>query len=403
MPEHVLVTGGAGFIGTHLCTALLERGAHVTAVDSLSAGRLPALAGLRQHNRFTLIEHDITVPLDWELPVSAVMHLASPIGPSHVRNHPVRTLLAGSAGTVNALEIARRNKARIVVMSSAEVYGEPLVHPQTETYTGNVDPVGPMSGYQEAKRFLEAMTVAYRREFDVNTGIIRPFNVYGPGMLPSDKRVVAAFAAAALTGQDLVVNGPDTIRSLCYVSDFVQGLIAMMESDAPGPINLGACEGTEIGTLAELVVSAVGTGTVVLGQPGQTGGAARCPDITLARDTLGWEPRTPLEEGIRATVADMRSVIENQATVRFEVPAAWTSLIPGASTLQCRADSVRTALQWLTQTHPVLAPRILSPDGHLVSWTNIYLAQDNVRHLDGLDTVLTGDVTLTALPAMAGG
>ncbi|MFJ4914651.1 NAD-dependent epimerase/dehydratase family protein [Streptomyces sp. NPDC088726] len=403
MSEHILVTGGAGFIGTHLCAALLDRGAHVTAVDSLRAGRLPALTRLRQHERFTLIEHDITEPLDWRTPVTAVMHLASPIGPAHVRDHPVPTLLAGSAGTVNALDIARRYGARIVLMSSAEVYGDALVQPQPETYAGNVDPVGVMSGYQEAKRFLEAMAMAYRREFGVNAGIIRPFNVYGPGMLPSDRRVVAAFVAAALSGQDLVVNGPKAIRSLCYVDDFVTGLIAMMDSDASGPINVGACEGTAIGDLAELVVSTVGTGSVRLGPSTETDAAARVPDIALARDTLGWEPSTPLKDGIRAAVDDMRLRIANQATVRFDVPAAWTSLIPEVSALQCRADSVGGALRWLTESYPVLAPRLLSPDGQLVSWTNIYLAQDNVRDLDGLDTILTGDVTLIALPAMAGG
>ncbi|MGW0667961.1 NAD-dependent epimerase/dehydratase family protein [Streptomyces sp. NPDC002746] len=401
--EHILVTGGAGFIGTHLCAALLERGAHVTAVDSLTAGRLPALGRLRQHKRFRLIEHDITVPLDWESPVSAVVHLASPIGPAHVRDHPVRTLMAGSVGTVNALEIARRHRSRIVVMSSAEVYGDPLVQPQVETYSGNVDPTGPMSGYQEAKRFLEAMTMAYRREYDVNTGIIRPFNVYGPGMLASDRRVVAAFIAAALAGQELVVNGPHAVRSLCYIDDFVKGLIAMMESDAAGPINLGAPEGTAIGYLAELVVSTVGTGTVRVGQSPETGGAARCPDIGLARGTLGWEPSTPLDDGIRATADSMRAMLESRATVTFDVPSAWMALIPDGFELECRADSVRTALKWLTDGCPALAPRILSPAGELVPWTNVYLARDNIRHLDGLDTVLTGDVILTALPALAGG
>ncbi|MFE4055595.1 NAD-dependent epimerase/dehydratase family protein [Streptomyces sp. NPDC059096] len=403
MTEQILVTGGAGFIGTHLCAALLDRGAQVTAVDNLSAGRLPALAELQRHDRFRLVEHDITVPLDWEAPLTAVVHLASPIGPAYVRDHPVSTLMAGSAGTVNALEIARRQRARIVLVSSAEVYGDPTVQPQPETYTGNTDPVGPMSGYQEAKRFLEAMATAYRREYDVNTGIIRPFNVYGPGMLPSDRRVVAAFAVQALAGQELVVNGPDAVRSLCYVDDFVAGLIAMMESHAPGPVNLGAGEGTAIGDLAKLVVATVGSGSVRTGATGNLGGAARCPDITLARDTLGWKPTTALEHGIRATVDDMRTAVDAQATVRFDVPSAWTTLLPGTPELHCRAASVGAALHWLTDTYPVLAPRLLSPQGQLVPWTNVYLDQDNVRDLNGMDTALTGEVTLTALPAMAGG
>ncbi|MFJ2095493.1 NAD-dependent epimerase/dehydratase family protein [Streptomyces sp. NPDC087901] len=401
--EHVLVTGGAGFIGTHLCKALLDRGARVTAVDSLAGERLPALARLTQHERFAFLEHDITIPLVWDTPVTAVMHLASPIGPALVRDHPVQTLLAGSAGTVNALEIARRHKARIVVVSSAEVYGDPEVQPQPETYTGNVDPAGPMSGYQEAKRFLEAMTTAYRREHGVNTGIVRPFNVYGPGMLTSDKRVVAAFVVTALAGQELVVNGPDAVRSLCYVDDFVAGLIAMMDSDIPGPLNIGAPDGTSIGELANLVVATVGSGTVRIGKSAAVGGAARCPDITQASQLLGWVPTTSLQQGVSATVAGMRTMIEAQATVTFDVPTAWRTLIPQGQVLQCRADSIGSALRWLTETYPVLAPRLLSPQGQLVPWTNVYIAQDNVRDLDGLHTGLRGEVTLTMLPAMAGG
>ncbi|MFC8538000.1 SDR family NAD(P)-dependent oxidoreductase [Streptomyces sp. NPDC057249] len=401
--EHILVTGGAGFIGTHLCEALLDRGARVTAVDSLTAGRLPALAQLTRHPRFTFIEHDITAPLNWDTPVTAVMHLASPIGPALVREQPVQTLMAGSVGTVNALEIARRYKARIVLVSSAEVYGEPEVQPQPETYTGNVDPTGPMSGYQEAKRFLEALAVAYRRQYGVNTGIVRPFNVYGPGMLPSDKRVVAAFVVAALAGEELVVNGPEATRSLCYVRDFVAGLIAMMDSDVSGPLNIGAEDGTAIGDLAHLVVSTVGSGTVRIGPSAPTGGAARCPDITQARELLGWEPTTTLQQGVEATVTGMRDMIESQAVVTFDVPTAWRTLIPEGQPLACRADSVGMALKWLTDTYPVLAPRVLSPTGQLVPWTNVYIGDDSIRDLDGMATGLRGEVNLTLLPAMAGG
>ncbi|BDH10529.1 SDR family NAD(P)-dependent oxidoreductase [Streptomyces hygroscopicus] len=403
MSEHILVTGGAGFIGTHLCGALLKRGAQVTAVDNLAAGKLPALEELQAHDQFTFIEHDITLPLDWTTPVTAVMHLASPIGPAWVRDHPVRTLQAGSAGTVNALEIARRHTARIVLASSAEVYGDPAVQPQPETYWGNVDPTGPMSGYQEAKRFLEAMATAYRHEHGVNTGIVRPFNVYGPGMLATDRRVVAAFVVAALAGEELVVHGPHAVRSLCYVDDFVAGLIAMMDSDAPGPINLGAADGTPIGDLAQLVVSTVGSGTVTIVEGRESGGTARCPDITLARNALGWEPTTDLKQGLKATVEGMRAMVEIQATVHFDVPTAWQALIPDTSTLRCPAASVGAALNWLTTTYPVLAPRLVNKDGQLVSWTNVYLGESNVRELEGLNTALTGDVTLTILPAMAGG
>ncbi|SEO89514.1 NAD-dependent epimerase/dehydratase family protein [Actinacidiphila rubida] len=405
MSDHVLITGGAGFIGTHLSAALLERGAHVTAVDNLSAGRLPTLPALLQYERFRLVEHDITVPLDWSEPVTAVMHLASPIGPAHVREHPVSTLMAGSAGTVNALEIARRHQARIVLVSSAEVYGDPNVQPQPESYRGSVDPVGPMSGYQEAKRFLEAMAAAYRREHGVKTGIVRPFNVYGPGMLNTDTRVVAAFVTRALAGQELIVNGPDAVRSLCYIDDFVAGLLAMMDCNIPGPVNLGAAEGTAIGDLAALVVSTVGSGTVTTGPSKAADGTARCPDITLARQLLDWEPTTLLRDGIAATVEAMRAAAAPPATVRFDVPSAWLSLIPESTPrpLRCRAGCVRDALRWLTSTYPVLAARLLSPSGELVPWTNLFLDQDNVRDLEGMDTVLSGDVVLVALPAMAGG
>ncbi|MFB8084953.1 NAD-dependent epimerase/dehydratase family protein [Streptomyces sp. NPDC055992] len=402
--EHVLVTGGAGFIGTHLCESLLGRGARVTAVDSLTAGRLPALGQLMQHPHFAFVEHDITAAFDWDAPVTAVMHLASPIGPALVRERPVQTLMAGSAGTVNALEIARRYKARIVLVSSAEVYGEPEVQPQPETYAGNVDPTGPMSGYQEAKRFLEALAMAYRRQYGVNTGIVRPFNVYGPGMLASDKRVVAAFVVAALAGQELVVNGPEATRSLCYVRDFVAGLIAMMDSDVPGPLNIGAEDATAIGDLAQLVVSTVGSGTVRIGPSAPTGGAARCPDITQARELLGWEPTTTtLQQGVEATVTGMRDMTESQAVVTFDVPTAWRTLIPESQVLTCRADCVGMALKWLTDTYPVLAPRLLSPEGKLVPWTNVYIGDDSIRDLDGMATGLRGEVNLTLLPAMAGG
>lgn len=401
--EHILVTGGAGFIGTHLCDALLERGAQVTAIDSLTAGRLPALSRLARHPRFTLVEHDITIPLAWDTPVNAVVHLASPIGPAWVRDHPVQTLMAGSAGTVNALEIARHHGARIVLMSSAEVYGEPEVQPQPESYAGNVDPTGPLSGYQEAKRFMEAMATAYRREHGVNTGIVRPFNVYGPGMSATDKRAVAAFVVGALAGEELVVNGPDAARSFCYVSDFVTGLIAMVDCDVPGPLNIGAPEGTRIGDLARLVVSTVGSGTVRIGSRTESGGVVRCPDIALATQLLGWVPTTSLESGIGATVAEMRTMIDSCAAVTIDIPTAWRALIPHAPSLRCRADSVRDALTWLTGTYPELTTRLLSPQGQLVPWTNIYVGSDNVRDLDGLKTGLVGEVNLTVLPAMAGG
>ncbi|WP_131739343.1 SDR family NAD(P)-dependent oxidoreductase [Actinomadura roseirufa] len=315
--EHVLVTGGAGFIGSHLCHALLERGARVTAVDNLSAGRPDALEELDRHDRFTLVEHDVTVPLEWAGPLTAVVHLASPVGPARISERPVATLLAGSAGTVNALEIARRRDVRIVLASSSEVYGDPAVQPQSESYWGNVDPVGPLSGYTEGKRFLEAMATAYRHEYGVNTGIVRPFNVYGPGALPGDRRVVPTFVTAALAGRALTLaGGGQAVRSLVYVADFVAGLIAMLESDESGPINLGSAAPVTIAELAELVVRTAGSGTVqiIAGRTGEA--AARCPDVSKAARVLGWEATTPLEQGLAWTVESMR-----QAAARTAVAA----------------------------------------------------------------------------------
>lgn len=305
--DHVLVTGGAGFIGGHLCHALLERGARVTAIDNLSAGRPRVLDELDHHDRFVFVEHDVTVPLEWAGPLSAVVHLASPVGPARVSEHPVATLLAGSTGTTNALEIARRRGVRIVLASSSEVYGDPAVQPQSESYWGNVDPVGPLSGYTEGKRFLEAMATAYRREYGVNTGIVRPFNVYGPGALTTDRRVVPAFVTAALADEELSLSGGgQAVRSLVYVADFVAGLIAMLESDEPGPINLGSDDPVTIAELAALVVRTAGSGTVKV-VPGRAGEAfERCPDVTMAAQTLGWKPTTPLKEGLAQTVQWMR-------------------------------------------------------------------------------------------------
>jgi dTDP-glucose 4,6-dehydratase len=299
----VLVTGGVGFIGTHLCRALLQRGLRVIALDDMSAAQLPVASDLLEDPGFTLMEHDVTVPFSVPEPLTAIVHLAGQIGPAN----PIEGLRASSIGTFHCLDLARSHAARIVLASSGDIYGDPTESPQREEYRGNVDPVGPRSAYEEARRFLEAATTAYRREFGVNTGIVRPFNIYGPDV-QTNRRAVPSFISKALAGQELILHGGDQSRSLCFVGDFVAGLIAMLECDEPGPVNLGSNEVVTIRQLAELVVSIVGSGsiTVVPAVVGDTSG--RCPDIRKAAEVLGWRPVTSVREGITASIEAMRRI-----------------------------------------------------------------------------------------------
>ncbi|MEU1883452.1 NAD-dependent epimerase/dehydratase family protein [Streptosporangium sp. NPDC020072] len=309
--RHVLITGGAGFIGTHLSTALLARGDTITAVDNLSAGILPALSTLTTRPNFTLIQHDVTVPLDVTVPVDVVVHLASVIGTDIMAKQPVGTLKTGSLGALNALEFAKQHGARIVLASSSEIYGDPLVYPQREEYRGNADPTALLSCYAEAKRFTEAAAFAYHRQHGLSIGIVRPFNVYGPGTDLTDRRVVSAFITQALAGQALTLNyGGLQTRSFCYVSDFVDGLIALIDSGQQGPINLGASEEITIRALADLIVEIVGSGRVITapGRIQDDGFARRCPDLTRAHELLGWQPQVGLREGIELTAAWMRAM-----------------------------------------------------------------------------------------------
>ncbi|MER6171381.1 NAD-dependent epimerase/dehydratase family protein [Streptosporangium sp. NPDC001681] len=307
MSRHILVTGGAGFIGSHLCAALLDRGDKVTALDDLSAGRLPALDNLLNDKNFVLLEQDVADPITCGQ-VDAVMHMAIPVGPEVVLRRPIDTMRAGSTGTFNALEVAKKNGARFVLASTSEIYGDPLVHPQNEDYTGNVDPTAPLSCYDEAKRFSESLTFSYLRQHGLNIGVVRPFNVYGPGMYPDDRRVVPAFIRQAMAGQTLTLHGDGSqTRSLCYVEDFVTGLIAMLDSTENGPINLGSDEEVTIRALADLVVEVVGSGAVQTVPGRQQDSHVRCPDISRARTRLGWMPLVPLRAGIERTVAQVRT------------------------------------------------------------------------------------------------
>ncbi|MEV4749094.1 NAD-dependent epimerase/dehydratase family protein [Streptosporangium sp. NPDC049248] len=306
--RHVLVTGGAGFIGSRLCETLLERGDRVTALDNLSAGHLPAVDDLRMVDRFVLLRHDVTEPFIVSDYVDAVVHMATPNGLAAIQRRPIDTLRANSAGTINALEVAKRHGARFVLVSTGDVYGDPLEHPQRETYRGNVDPGGPLSPYTEGKRFAEAAVAAYLSQYGLNVGVVRPANIYGPGMSSTHPGVVANFIAKAMLGQTLTLQGGGTqTRTFCYVDDFVAGLVAMLDSPVIGPINLSSSEEVSIRELAELIVKAVGTSAIEVTAGRDQESARRCLDITRAHELLGWEPQVSLSEGIERTVAWART------------------------------------------------------------------------------------------------
>ncbi len=305
--QRVVVTGAAGFLGTHVCRRLVARGERVTGIDNLSTGHIDNLASLAGQPGFEFLCGDVTEPLALDGLVRAVVHLACPASPVAFAAMPLATLRAGSVGTLNALDLARAKDARFLLASSSEVYGDPQVHPQEEGYRGNVDPTGPRSVYDEAKRFGEAAAAAYRRAHGVDTAIMRPFNAYGPGMQPSDGRVVAAFCAAALRGQPLRLHGDGTqTRSLCYVDDLIDGLLAMLDSDEPGPVNLGSPDEITMRELASKITEAAGGGEIEFVAARQQDIAVRCPDISRARELLGWQPVTPLEVGLARTLAWMR-------------------------------------------------------------------------------------------------
>lgn len=312
----VLVTGGAGFIGSHLCEALLEDGFEVIAVDNLLTGRVENIQHLLAHPRFHFIQQDVTDGV--EFGVDAIYHLASPASPVGYRRYPIQTLLVNSLGTLRLLELARRSGARFLFASTSEVYGDPLVHPQPEDYFGNVNPVGPRSCYDEGKRFGEALTMEFVREYGVDARIARIFNTYGPRMDPDDGRVVPNFIVRALTGQPLEIFGDGLqTRSLCYVSDMVRGLRLVMERDqlAGTVFNLGNPDERTVLELAELVQRLMGRSVpLVFRPPRPDDPVRRCPDITRAQTILGWEPRVSLEEGMGETIRYFRHVLAATAS-----------------------------------------------------------------------------------------
>lgn len=311
----VLVTGGAGFLGSHLCDALIAEGHEVLALDNLLTGRLANLEPLRGDSRFQFENIDICQPFDCLFSrFDLIFHLASPASPADYMEHGIATLRTGSQGTFNALDAARRWNAGFLLASTSECYGDPLEHPQREEYWGNVNPIGPRSVYDEAKRFAEAATAAYRRYHTVDTKIVRIFNTYGPRLQPNDGRVISNFMRQALSGEPLTVYGDGSqTRSFCYVSDLIDGLLRMAKSEASGPINLGNPEEFTIRECAELVSKVAGSKSKIQFAPlPQDDPKQRRPDISRAKEILGWEPRIRLEEGLRLSLPYFATTLKTE-------------------------------------------------------------------------------------------
>jgi dTDP-glucose 4,6-dehydratase len=299
MPTAV-VTGGAGFLGSHLCDALVAAGMRVICVDNLETGSLQNVEHLRG-DRFLFVNHDLTAHLEIPEPVDFVYHLASPASPIDYLRLPLATLKVGSYGTHNALGLAKWKRARFLLASTSEVYGDPLIHPQPETYWGNVNPIGPRGVYDEAKRYAEALTMAYHRQQGVDTCIVRIFNTYGPRMRPHDGRAIPTFLRQALADEPVTVFGDGSqTRSFCYVDDLIRGLILLAESGEHLPVNIGNPAEYTLLELAQKVVEATGARSEIVFEALPVDDPkVRQPDITRARQTLGWEPQVSLEDGLR--------------------------------------------------------------------------------------------------------
>jgi dTDP-glucose 4,6-dehydratase len=309
--KRAVVTGGAGFLGSHLSERLLAEGISVVAVDNLITGKRENVAHLMRRDDFELRIHDVSKPIDVEGPVDFVLHFASPASPIDYLELPIQTLKVGSLGTHNSLGLAKAKGARYLLASTSETYGDPLVHPQPETYWGNVNPVGPRGVYDEAKRFAEAMTMAYHRVHGLETRIVRIFNTYGPRMRPNDGRVVPAFIQQSLLGEPLTVfgNGSQT-RSFCYVDDLIEGIFRLLMSNEVEPVNIGNPHEMTILQFAERIRDLVGSTSAIAYRPLPVDDPkTRQPDIAKARRILGWEPRVPLEAGLEKTIDYFRTLL----------------------------------------------------------------------------------------------
>ena len=309
MKKSILITGGAGFIGSHLCDRFLGRGWKVCAVDNLITGNPKNVRLLSRHKNFSFLKKDISQPLRFSGQLGAVLNFASPASPPDYLKYPLETLKVGSLGTLYTLELARQKKARYLMASTSEVYGDPAISPQVESYWGNVNPVGPRSVYDEAKRFSEAMTMSFRRS-GLDAKLIRIFNTYGERMRPEDGRVIPNFIAQALKGKPLTVYGDGSqTRSYCYVSDLVDGIEKMLLSNESGPVNLGNPNEMTVLELAKLITRLTGSKSKIVRHPlPEDDPKRRCPNIALAKKKLGWAPQVPLEKGLRRTIDYFRAL-----------------------------------------------------------------------------------------------
>jgi nucleoside-diphosphate-sugar epimerase len=309
--QRIVVTGGAGFLGSHLCRALLARGDEVVAIDNLITGAMRNVEDLIGTPGFTFQHHDVSNYVHVSGDIDAVMHLASPASPADFERIPIQILKVGSRGTQHALGLAKDKGARFFLASTSEVYGDPLVHPQPETYWGNVNPIGPRGVYDEAKRFAEAMTFAYHRYHQVDVRVVRIFNTYGPSMRPDDGRAVSNFLVQALHGKPITVFGDGSqSRSFTYVDDEIRGFLALLDSDETGPINIGNDNEFTILELAQLAIEITGSSSEIVYEPLPVDDPMqRKPDLTLARTKLGWEPTIQLREGLERTAEYFRSIL----------------------------------------------------------------------------------------------
>ena len=310
MTERVLITGAAGFLGSHLCDRFIDEGFEVIAMDNLITGDLKNIEHLFPHERFTFHHHDVSTFVHVSGTLDYILHFASPASPIDYLKIPIQTLKVGSLGTHNLLGLAKAKKARILVASTSEVYGDPDVHPQKETYHGNVNPIGPRGVYDEAKRFQEAMTMAYHRFHGLETRIVRIFNTYGPRMRLNDGRVLPAFLGQALRGEDFTVFGDGSqTRSFCYVDDLIEGIYRLLFSDYVEPVNIGNPDEISINEFAQEIIELTGSKNKIIHKPLPADDPKkRRPDISLAKSLLGWEPTTDRRKGLEATLDYFRGL-----------------------------------------------------------------------------------------------
>jgi dTDP-glucose 4,6-dehydratase len=308
-PGRAVVTGGAGFLGSHLCRRLLDLGCDVLCVDNMITGSEANLASELSRPGMSLLQHDVSRPLQVDGPIDYILHFASPASPDDYARWPIQTLKVGSLGTHNTLGLARAKGARFILASTSEVYGDPDVHPQPETYWGHVNPVGPRGVYDEAKRVAEAFTMAYHHSHGIDTRIVRIFNTYGPGMRVNDGRAIPNFVTQAIRGEPITVYGDGSqTRSLCYVDDLVEGILRLLASDYTDPVNIGNRDEYSMLALAEAVRAAVGSGSDIEFRPLPADDPKqRCPDTTRAQELLGWEAAVSLAEGLPPTIEWFRS------------------------------------------------------------------------------------------------